>query len=73
MKSTGEVMGIDYEFRPALAKALMAAGLMLPPRGSILLSISPQTKSEAVPMVKGLAKAGYRIYATAGTAAMVRV
>ena len=72
MKSTGEVMGIDYEFRPALAKALMAAGMMLPPRGSILLSISPQTKSEAVPMVEGLAKAGYRIYATKGTAAMVR-
>jgi carbamoyl-phosphate synthase large subunit len=72
MKSTGEVMGIDYEFRPALAKALMAAGLMLPPRGSILLSISPQTKPEAEPMIRGLAEAGYHIYATPGTAEMVR-
>ena len=27
MKSTGEVMGIDTEFTPAVAKALMAAGL----------------------------------------------
>jgi carbamoyl-phosphate synthase large subunit len=71
MKSTGEVMGIDYEFRPALAKALMAAGLMLPPRGAILLSISPQTKPESVPMIRGLAEAGYRIYATAGTAAVI--
>ena len=33
MKSTGEVMGIDYTFYAALAKALLAAGLALPPAG----------------------------------------
>ncbi|MBM3947916.1 MAG: carbamoyl-phosphate synthase large subunit [SAR202 cluster bacterium] len=72
MKSTGEVMGIDYEFRPAVTKALMAAGLMLPPKGAILLSISDRHKSEAVPLVKDLAAAGYKLYATGGTAAMIR-
>ena len=72
MKSTGEVMGIDYEFQPALAKALMAAGLMLPAQGSILLSMADRTKTEAVPMVRGLAEAGYSLYATEGTAAMIR-
>ena len=72
MKSTGEVMGIDYAFRPALAKALMAAGLMLPPKGSILLSLSDRTKAESVPMIEGLAEAGYELYATPGTAAMIR-
>ena len=72
MKSTGEVMGIDYEFRPAVAKALMAAGLMLPQHGSILLSMADRTKAESVPMIKGLADAEYRLYATDGTAAMIR-
>ena len=72
MKSTGEVMGLDYEFGPAVAKALMAAGLMLPPRGSILLSIADRNKPDSVQMVKDLAAAGYTLYATAGTAAMIR-
>ena len=29
MKSTGEVMGIDHDFMPAVAKALLASGLDL--------------------------------------------
>ena len=72
MKSTGEVMGIDYEFGPAAFKALLAAGLTLPPRGSILLSIADRHKADAVPMIKDLAEAGYNLYATDGTGAMVR-
>ena len=71
MKSTGEVMGIDHDFRSAVSKALMAAGLMLPRQGSILLSIADRNKAEAVPMIKDLARAGYRLYATGGTAAMI--
>ena len=72
MKSTGEVMGIDHDFRSAVSKALMAAGLMLPPRGSILLSIADRHKAEAVPLLRDLASAEYSLYATEGTAAMVR-
>ncbi len=72
MKSTGEVMGIDREFGPALAKALMAAGLMLPQRGSILLSIADRHKPDAVGMIRDLHALGYGLYATEGTAAMVR-
>ncbi len=72
MKSTGEVMGIDYTFEAALAKALHAADLALPKRGSILLSLADHTKPESLPMVRSLAQAGYRIYATEGTAAMIR-
>ena len=71
MKSTGEVMGIDHEFRPALAKALMAAGLMLPPKGAILLSMADRTKADSVALVRELHQAGYRLYATEGTAAMI--
>jgi len=44
MKSTGEVMGLDYKFEPALAKSLIAAGLMLTPESSILFSIADRDK-----------------------------
>ena len=72
MKSTGEVMGIDKDFAPAVAKALMSAGVMLPREGSILLTIADRYKAESVQMIRQLAQVGYRLYATAGTAAMIR-
>ena len=71
MKSTGEVMGIDHEFRPAFAKALTAAGMMLPRKGSVLLSIADRGKADAVPLVRELNSAGCRLYATEGTAKMI--
>ncbi len=71
MKSTGEVMGIDHEFRPAFAKALTAAGMMLPREGSVLLSIADRGKADAVPLVKELHSAGCRLYATEGTAKLI--
>ncbi|MFC1915688.1 carbamoyl-phosphate synthase large subunit [Chloroflexota bacterium] len=71
MKSTGEVMGIDSTFNAALAKALLAVGLMLPPQGAILLSIADRDKPEALPIIKKLSSIGYKLYATEGTAAMI--
>ena len=71
MKSTGEVMGIDTEFAPALAKALMAAGLAVRPGDSVLLSIADRDKAESVQMMRDLNTAGCTIYATEGTAAMI--
>ncbi|MES0328683.1 MAG: carbamoyl-phosphate synthase large subunit, partial [Dehalococcoidales bacterium] len=72
MKSTGEVMGIDFTFQAALAKALEAAGLMLPREGAMLFSIADRDKAEALPIIKQFAKLGYRLYATEGTAAMIQ-
>ena len=71
MKSTGEVMGIDRTFAGALAKALIACDMALKPNASILLSISDRTKAEALPLIKQLAEAGYRLYATEGTSTMI--
>ncbi len=71
MKSTGEVMGIDYSFKPALLKALTAAGLMLPPKGSLLLSIADRDKAESLPLIRELHSLDYGLYATEGTAAMI--
>ncbi|MBN1369795.1 MAG: carbamoyl-phosphate synthase large subunit [Dehalococcoidaceae bacterium] len=71
MKSTGEVMGIDTNFNAALAKALVASGMMLPDTGSILLSIADRDKGEALSIIRNLDSLGYRLYATEGTAAMI--
>ncbi|MEA3253473.1 MAG: ATP-grasp domain-containing protein, partial [Chloroflexota bacterium] len=71
MKSTGEVMGVDYSFEAALFKALLAAGLVLPTTGSLLLSIADRDKVEAVPLIKELHSLNYGLYATEGTAAMI--
>jgi carbamoyl-phosphate synthase large subunit len=71
MKSTGEVMGIDHEFIPALTKCLMASNVMLPPTGRLLLSIANGDKAESMPLVRRLAALGYEFCATEGTAAMI--
>ena len=72
MKSTGEVMGVDYTFDAALAKALLAADIMLSSKGSLLLSIADKNKPEALPIIKQLSVLGFKLYATEGTAAMIR-
>jgi len=71
MKSTGEVMGIDYTYEGALIKALLAAGLILPSRGSLLFSIADKNKGEALPIIEGFYSLGYQLDATEGTAAMI--
>ena len=68
MKSTGEVMGVDLELSSALVKALMAAGLMLPPSGAILFSVSDRDKPEALGIARRFQEVGYELYATEGTA-----
>src|SRR5438132_4756763 len=71
MKSTGEVMGVDKTYEAALAKALIAADMSLSGDRSVLLSIGDRAKSDAVPLIRSLAAAGFRIYATEGTASMI--
>ena len=71
MKSTGEVMGIDTNFPAALAKALMSADLALTPGGGVLLSIADRHKTQMLPVIHQLHDAGFRLYATEGTAGMI--
>lgn len=72
MKSTGEVMGIDHNFEGAMVKALIAAGLILPPGGGLLFSIADKNKKEALPIIKGFSSLGYQLYATEGTGAFIQ-
>jgi carbamoyl-phosphate synthase large subunit len=71
MKSTGEVMGIDWSYERALAKALLAAGQALRPGARLLLSIADRDKAEVMPLVRKLHGLGCELSATEGTAAMI--
>ena len=72
MKSTGEVMGIDRTFQAALTKALLAADMALSPGGAALLSIADRDKADAIPMIHDLHAARCRLFATDGTASLIR-
>ncbi len=72
MKSTGEVMGIDATFGAAFAKAQSASGTLLPTGGSAFFSVPPVYYDAAVPIAQRLARAGFRVSATAGTGARLR-
>ena len=72
MKSTGEVMGVDYTVPCALYKGLIAAGCSVPRSGSMLITIADRDKLEALPLVEGLSRLGLDFYATRGTAAFLR-
>lgn len=72
MKSTGEVMGIDTTFEGAVTKALLGSGLNVPEGEPVLLSIADPDKADALGLVRTLDDAGHTIYATAGTAEMIR-
>jgi carbamoyl-phosphate synthase large subunit len=47
MKSTGEVMGIDYDLGMAFAKSQMAAGGTLPTKGNVFISVKDTDKLKA--------------------------
>ncbi|MEW9698067.1 carbamoyl-phosphate synthase large subunit [Paenibacillus sp. SI8] len=68
MKSTGEVMGRDTNFAKALYKGLIGAGMKIPPAGSVVVTVSDKDKEEAIEIMKGFYRLGYKIIATGGTA-----
>ena len=72
MRSTGEVMGIDYDLGLAMAKAQQAAGTPLPVEGNIFITVANRDKPQAVEVARGLARLGFKILATTGTAAALR-
>ncbi len=67
MKSTGEVMGIDFDLGAAFAKAKLAAYLKLPRKGAVFVSVKDVDKRAAVGIAQRLAHLGYEIWATGGT------
>jgi len=69
MRSTGEVMGRDTNFERAFFKAQLGAGIELPKKGNVFISIRDNDKSQKlIETVKALTKLGFVIIATKGTA-----
>ena len=72
MKSTGEVMGIDKTYPAAVWKALVASGQKLPRKGKVYISVSDPDKGTAAGLARRLHSLGFEIFATKGTANIMR-
>ena len=72
MRSTGEVMGIDESFGTAFAKSQEAVYGSLPVKGRVFVSVANRDKRAMVFPVKRLADLGFEIWATSGTAEVLR-
>ena len=68
MKSTGEVMGIDFEFGSAVSKALISSGLNLSRGSGVLLSVADKDKPDLKYLLEDLSKTDCKLFATEGTA-----
>ncbi|MEN3000520.1 MAG: carbamoyl-phosphate synthase large subunit [Armatimonadota bacterium] len=68
MRSTGEVMGIDRTYAAALYKAMVAAGIHIPRKGRVLLTLADKDKAEGVALAQAFHARGFKLYATYGTA-----
>jgi carbamoyl-phosphate synthase large subunit len=67
MKSTGEVMGIDYDFGLAFYKACISADNELPTKGNVFISVNIEQKEDAIPIARQLRDLGLTLYGTEGT------
>ena len=69
MRSTGEVMGVGRTFGEALFKSQLGSGSVLPPSGTVFISVRDEDKPKAIVVASKLLDNGYQLVATRGTAA----
>lgn len=78
MRSTGEVMGLDWirpgegpgpAFARAFAKSQLGGGTVLPSKGCAFISVKDSDKDWILEAAQIISAQGFRILATAGTAA----
>ncbi|MBR6654255.1 MAG: diaminopimelate epimerase, partial [Oscillospiraceae bacterium] len=72
MKSTGEVLGIGKDLNEALYKGLLGAGYKMQKSGGIFLTVRDSDKPEIVDIAKKFHNLGFTLYATSGTAEVLR-
>jgi carbamoyl-phosphate synthase large subunit len=72
MKSTGEVMGLDHSFERAFAKSQLGAGVNLPDKGTVFLSVRDNDKTALIALARRVTEMGFSILATRGTASRIR-
>lgn len=67
MRSTGEVLGLSYDYGEAFYKAQEATQSKLPLEGTVLISVNRKDKPEAVEIARSFAEDGFHILATGTT------
>jgi carbamoyl-phosphate synthase large subunit len=72
MRSTGEVMGHAAHFGYAFAKSQLAVGSPLPTEGAVLITVNDYDKSAALKLGRDFHRMGFKLFATAGTAAALK-
>ncbi|SDG64982.1 carbamoyl-phosphate synthase large subunit [Selenomonas sp. WCT3] len=72
MKSTGEVMGIDYHYARALYKAIIGSGTNVPTKGCVLFTVADKDKEEMKQLAKAFSELDFQIAATEGTAKTIQ-
>lgn len=68
MKSTGEVMGLGDTFAEAFVKSQLGASAKLPKGGRAFLSVRNEEHANVTDIGQDLAKLGFELLATSGTA-----
>jgi carbamoyl-phosphate synthase large subunit len=72
MKSTGEVMGVGTTFAEAFVKSQLAASAKLPKGGRAFISVRNEDHLKVVDIAHDLAKLGFSLVATKGTANVLK-
>ena len=72
MKSTGESMGIDKNFGVSYYKAQLSAGMELPKKGKLFISVRDSDKNNIRDIVEKAENLGFELVATTGTAKAVQ-
>ena len=72
MKSTGESMGIDKNFGVSYYKAQLSAGMELPKKGKLFISVRDSDKNNIRDIVEKAENLGFELVATTGTAKAVK-
>ena len=72
MKSTGEVMGSHERASAAYLKARLATESPVPTEGGVYITVKDADKDSIIEQAKSLIELGFKIYATRGTASVLR-
>ena len=73
MKSTGEVMGFGKTFGEAYFKAQRAAGVILPKKGNVFISVRDHDKEPICEVASELISMGFKVFATSGTITLDKI
>jgi len=67
MRSTGEVMGLDFDYSIAFAKSQLGGGAAIPKQGTVFISVKDEDKPRLLEAVRLMHSIGFRLMATTGT------